>query len=628
MMDRATAVIMNAGLGDLTLGLTQEGFRVEAIYEEDAEAAFIHQTNFDIPISLCLPQGEAVQEVPQADLLAARLNLFLGHRAEPSPSLCSFLEVLHRRRPQAFMALLGLSSTTGDHFKLLMDETAKIGYCTSWSVADTAKITGFPVRERKAVLVGVLEPGEKVSDFQWREASAASPPDLFLQAGRQVDPWYFQVRHSEGIPLREDVRFYCWKDHGYVGTDRVGWNHWNIPLVRDGDALRKITHREIANLKGFPSDYILPEGKKSQLYRKLMYSGNVLVIRQAAEHVLRALENRPWPGQLMALRFDDLFGRYIEAEDRMTLAPWDGPGPRPDFVVEYNGTRLLIETKCYSTVTAPEHRLADACEELRRVSGEGSRVLAVANKVPAEIKTQFWKDCRIRVWDVANLLWLFDGHDEIKKEFIAQLGYSVQAIKPVPPSSKLFQKTPPSPRKSAPDWAKRLAQIAPDKDHAVDFEKFCVEILKSTLNEYLTLWRTQERSNNGLYRFDLCCKIKLSVARDIDFFDTIQQYFNTKYIVFEFKNYSKPITQKEIYTTEKYLYEKALRKVAVIIARKGADDHAQQAARGCLRESGKLILCLSAEDLLRMADLKERGDQEPVDVLGAKLDDLLIDLDK
>ena len=156
MMDRATAVIMNAGLGDLTLGLTQEGFRVEAIYEEDAEAAFIHQTNFDIPISLCLPQGEAVQEVPQADLLAARLNLFLGHRAEPSPSLCSFLEVLHRRRPRAFMALLGLSSTTGDHFKLLMDETAKIGYCTSWSVADTAKITGFPVRERKAVLVEVL----------------------------------------------------------------------------------------------------------------------------------------------------------------------------------------------------------------------------------------------------------------------------------------------------------------------------------------------------------------------------------------------------------------------------------------------------------------------------------------
>lgn len=629
MMDHATAIVINAGLGDLTLGLIQGGFRVKAVFEEDAGAAPIHQANFDIPVSLCLPQGGAAQDIPQADLLVARLNLSGPiRRADPSPSQRSFLEVLNRCRPRTFMVLLSPSSTRGDILKLLKDEIVKAGYWATWNVVDTAKITGFPVRERKVIVIGALEDENKVFDFQWHDTPSPSPPDSFLQIGQQIDPWYFKIRHGQDILLQDGVRFYCWNGHSYAGTDRVEWHHWGIPLVWDGRALRKITHREIANLKGFPSSYILPEAGKSKLYTKLIYSGNVAVIQQAAEFVFRALEDESWSGKQMAQRFEDLFGRYITAEEHMALVPWDNPGPRPDFTVTYNGTPLLIETKCYSTVAAPEYKLAEACGRFLRINREGTRVLAVANKVSAEIKTKFWKTFHVHIWDVANLLWLFGSYDEIKKEFIAQLGYAVEAIKPIPPASKLFPKAPPAPKESAPDWAGQLAKIEPGKDHAANYEKFCVEILKSTLNEYLTLWKTQKRSNNGLYRFDLCCKIKLGVARDIDFFDTIQQYFNTKYIVFEFKNNEKPITQKEIYTTEKYLYEKALRKVAVIVAREGMDEHAEQAARGCLRESGKLILCLSAKDLLRMADLKERGDQEPVDVLGSKLDDLLLDLEK
>ena len=105
-------------------------------------------------------------------------------------------------------------------------------------------------------------------------------------------------------------------------------------------------------------------------------------------------------------------------------------------------------------------------------------------------------------------------------------------------------------------------------------------------------------------------------------------YFNTKYIVFEFKNHKGKITQKEIYTTEKYLYEKALRKVAIIISRFGADDHALKAAKGALRENGKLILCLSDNSLFEMIDIKTRGEQEPAEFMDALLDDILVHLEK
>jgi len=93
------------------------------------------------------------------------------------------------------------------------------------------------------------------------------------------------------------------------------------------------------------------------------------------------------------------------------------------------------------------------------------------------------------------------------------------------------------------------------------------------------------------------------------------------------KNHSEKISQKEIYTTEKYLYEKALQRVAIIISGKGADENALAAVRGSLRESGKLILCLSDRDILEMIEIKERNEQPTEAFLSAMLDDLLIHLE-
>ena len=128
-----------------------------------------------------------------------------------------------------------------------------------------------------------------------------------------------------------------------------------------------------------------------------------------------------------------------------------------------------------------------------------------------------------------------------------------------------------------------------------------------------------------MFRFDLCGKIKHGSSGE--FYENILRFFDTKYIVFEYKNYEKEITQKEIYTTEKYLYEKALRKVAIILSRKGMDKNAMKAARGSLREMGKIILCLSDEDVNKMIDIKNQ-DLDPADYLEQMLDAVLMDLEK
>lgn len=171
----------------------------------------------------------------------------------------------------------------------------------------------------------------------------------------------------------------------------------------------------------------------------------------------------------------------------------------------------------------------------------------------------------------------------------------------------------------------KLDNCVAGKSGAVNFEDICYEVLRYTLSDDLSLWSRQAKSNKNLYRFDLLCRIKDNTGKTV--WSMLERFFNSKYLVFEFKNYNQEITQKEIYTTEKYLYSKALRSVAFIIARNGFDENARHAAAGCLREEGKLIALLTIENIKEMFELKKKQ-EDPTEILLRTIDDLLIHLEK
>ena len=116
------------------------------------------------------------------------------------------------------------------------------------------------------------------------------------------------------------------------------------------------------------------------------------------------------------------------------------------------------------------------------------------------------------------------------------------------------------------------------------------------------------KRNNGIWKF-------------------LISFYHTKFVVFEYKNYSECISQNLIYITEKYLFPVALRNVAFIISRKGFDQNAEKAALGCLRESGKLIVSLNDDDLITMLSMKEKG-EEPSDFLLDKVECMLMSVSK
>ena len=241
---------------------------------------------------------------------------------------------------------------------------------------------------------------------------------------------------------------------------------------------------------------------------------------------------------------------------------------------------------------------------------------------------------RFLVIDISALLYLVQDNEELKYRLLSLVEFTTEDIEIKEPKEflSLLDVVEDETLDSLIDDNERIKQLLQevndweqDKKTSAEYEKFCTKVLKILFLNDLTLWRKQQKSNDDLYRFDVICKIKDDVTSA--FWKFLEEYFRSKYVIFEFKNYKDVITQKEIYTTEKYLYAKALRCVAIIVSCNGSDENAKKAIKGTLGENGKLILNLSNRDLSNMLEYELNGNLAS-EYLYNVLDEMLIELEK
>jgi hypothetical protein len=194
--------------------------------------------------------------------------------------------------------------------------------------------------------------------------------------------------------------------------------------------------------------------------------------------------------------------------------------------------------------------------------------------------------------------------------------------------TEIFKRGKRSPTKSPPaedtrgtELCTRLRKVKPGKKDWAGYETICAEILKYLFPNDLHGWHKQKRTDDGLNRYDFVCRLNPTT----DFWNFIIDHLNSRYVIFEFKNYTTKIAQGQILTTEKYLLERGLRRVAIIFSRKGADKHAVKMTQGAMREHGKLMLVVDDHTLCEMLHMKERG-EDPTDFLFDLADNFLLSL--
>lgn len=307
-----------------------------------------------------------------------------------------------------------------------------------------------------------------------------------------------------------------------------------------------------------------------------------------------------------------------------------------DIVLDTAKCKYLIEVKAYRNSYVSRSALETAIYKLSNLIHTNRDniipCIMVFSRVERAFKESAYKRIGVHVWDISNIIWLC-GEDNTFLEQLSILSFHSLAditpepiafLAPINVSQKKIIETA-----SKEDESGLLIQRLREckcgrKGYAAQkYEEICGDILDYLFSDEFSQKSTQHKTNDELFRMDFLCAIKgLS-----DFWRLLIDHYNTRFVVFECKNYTDKLSQNLIYVTEKYLFNAALRNVAFIISRKGFNQNANAAALGCLKENGKLIVDLTDIDLMNMITKKSSGG-EPSDYLLFKIETVLMSISK
>lgn len=331
----------------------------------------------------------------------------------------------------------------------------------------------------------------------------------------------------------------------------------------------------------------------------------------------------------------------LEVEKDVKLQIDKGVSSRIDFVLENDNKKILVEVKNYRSNFVQNATIYEAVEQIQyykqqwniKKKENAKATLIVSCNVPEEVKQLCYKEKDILIIDMSNLLYLVQDNYELMTMLMENIQYSIYNSIPKPLlNSDIFNiKKLDKNNKSVEEIIKvinyiyRLKHLPYGKDESNDkkYEKLCVEIIEFLFKTEFTKMIEQNSTEDEMFRMDLVCGIKGSS----EFWKILVQHYNTRFVVFEFKNCKDEINQNLIYITEKYLYNAVLRNVAIIISRNGFSHNASKASTGILTENGKLIIDLNDNDIITMLRLKA-DKQDPSDYMLDKLENYLMSISK
>lgn len=317
-----------------------------------------------------------------------------------------------------------------------------------------------------------------------------------------------------------------------------------------------------------------------------------------------------------------------------------------DLIVNKDNQRIWVEYKTYkSQIVSPSAAVSLLNTVVMKkinqdISQKDIVLLLVFSKIPTFQKDEIYKRYQIIVWDIENLVFYSKDNPILLKQ-LSQITYfpidyvegkpSKEAEKVELTQINIVDKIVYEAEKEdeANELIKRLQACKLGKKYSGEYEDVCEEILRFLFEaNYFNRLTRQHKTKDEHFRMDLIGALKINQNKEESMhplWQLLVQHYNSHFVVFEFKNYAKEIDQNLIYITEKYLYDSALRNVAVIISRKGFSKSAKFAAEGCLKEHGKLVFGIKDEDLIEMLRLKS---DKAADYLLDKLEELLMGISK
>jgi len=168
----------------------------------------------------------------------------------------------------------------------------------------------------------------------------------------------------------------------------------------------------------------------------------------------------------------------------------------------------------------------------------------------------------------------------------------------------------------------RLASCRKGKEYWKEYQQICKDILTYLFVPPLAEPLEEQRTRNGLERRDLIFHIPYDAG---GFWDMIRLKYRANALIVDCKNLNEPISKDEVISTSQYLSEKRLGNFGLILSRFQPSASALKEVQKLWLEQEKMIVCIDDEELKKMIQLKENGN-EPTKFLDKKIFDFLASL--
>ena len=290
-----TVVDLNAGLGGRVVGFANSGFEVIKAFDIDSENCEYLKKIIDPSkvIQADISQID-IHMIPDADVITFKvIQLVLsiaGGKKEINSAFAtgvnkSFYDVIKAKRPKCVMIEFPRSTVKREKERVeaYLKEFNKLGYEFEYAFCNESDYSGFPVNGSQAFFAGVLGEGE---------VKFPSPSELKICPRKIIYDSKIDFRYrtlDERFGSGSIGKWYVKEREGFKETEKIHMGGFKVTYVVDEWGLRKLTHNELARIKGLTQGDYNTSQSMVGMYYKIAYASNVYVVEAISEGILNWL---------------------------------------------------------------------------------------------------------------------------------------------------------------------------------------------------------------------------------------------------------------------------------------------------------------------------------------------------
>ncbi|HUW44126.1 MAG TPA: DNA cytosine methyltransferase [Bacillota bacterium] len=303
-----------AGVGGIRLGFERAGFKTVFANDFDKFCKDTYDLNFSEPKLVVEDINKLdIKQLPKFDILLGGFPCqafsIAGYRKgfqdkEKGNLFFRIADILEERKPEAFL-LENVKNLKGHDkgktFKVIKETLEKLGYHIKYKVLNSMEYGNIPQNRERIFIVGFLDKN-KAEAFNFPEPIKLTKSFKEFTADEAEDKYYYNDK-----PLYEKIKndinsentVYQWR-RKYVRANKkgvvptltanMGSGGHNVPIIKNGKGIRKLTPKECFALQGFPNNFKLPDNLSgAALFHQAGNSVTVPVVERIAEEMKRVL---------------------------------------------------------------------------------------------------------------------------------------------------------------------------------------------------------------------------------------------------------------------------------------------------------------------------------------------------